>query len=443
MDDKCQQLEEEPENPPANPHLAVQTNDTGATMREWLWNQIDASFDTGVTAPHWRCRSSGLFHQLWSQMCGCVRAKVRDLSDLFQGLPKQWQHQDTTQRLISLYHDVLCPLMREHFTEEQQRVLMRSLKHLVVLRLLDVPYRYGDPVDANPNATRLLHELHQLCQGNGLMVWRENGAEVFVIETEQALYVNWVIHRMAARMQRKHRDKTLSDALWATLFSHPDHSDGVKRCLRSVSTNEDTLCVSGEHFPDRDGVIITTLWSKAQVLIFESPWEADRGHRVRRAIQQLPGGTTSEYVWIWEPRTFTQAESQTVLYYIAAGQALRCAILEYTQDRGLAWVINALRRAYISACPLAMKTLLTCFDEGLVVSDGGVYSPVPGEGHLLPTLEAFAGWIQPVEPEMYAIRYRVADNSQYPDILPLSTHSYGSTRSLNSLLGLSQKMPIL
>ncbi|MGC9395659.1 MAG: hypothetical protein ACP5J4_12475 [Anaerolineae bacterium] len=275
------------------------------------------------------------------------------------------------------------------------------------------------------------------------MIWRENGTEVFVVETEQALYVKWVIQRMTARIQRQYRDKAISDAIWATLFSSPDCSQDMTRCLLSPPGCSRALCITGAHFPGREAAIITLPWSKRWALVFESPWEADRGHRVRRVIQQLPNDVTPERVWIWEPRAFTQTESQIVLYYIAAGRALRCAMLEQTQGRGIAWLIAALRRAYISASPQARKTVLTCFDEGFVVSDGGVHTPVIGAEHLMPTLEALAGWLQPGEPEVCALHYVPPDTPPQPDILPVSTYSYDSARSLNALVGLPQKIPIL
>ena len=424
MNAKHPSSDEKQETLTDNNRVTVQTSAVKTTARERLWNQISASFDASVAASYWRCRVSGDFHQLWAQMCACVRARVQDLADLFEGLPKQWQTIEG-QRLANIYYDILCPLVRKHFPEEQQVQLARSLRHLILLRLLDVPYRAGDPVEANAEVEALLLSLHKHCRGHGLMVWREGGTQVFVVETEQELYVNWVIRRMMAFLQRKHRDKTISDAIWATLFSNPDYSDSPQRCLLPASASGGALCVSGEHFPDREGITLKTSLSDTWALIFESPWEMDRGRRVRRAIQRLPIGVRSARVWIWEPRALTPAESQIVLAYIAAGRALRYALLEHTQGRGIAWVIDALRRTYISACPAAMKKLLDCFDEGIVISDGGVYTPRHGEERLVPTLKALTVWIHPVKMEGSAFHHEAAEELTYQDILPLGAQSYG------------------
>ncbi|MBN2394519.1 MAG: hypothetical protein JXR84_27550, partial [Anaerolineae bacterium] len=363
------------------------------------------------------------FHRLWAQMCTCVRARVEDLADLFQGFPKNW-HPDEVQRLIDVYNNVLSPLIGEHFSIEQQALVTRSLKCLIVLRLLEVPYRAGEPIEADTGVVQLLLKLHMHCRGYGLMIWQENGAQVFVVETEQDLYIDWVIRRMTAFIQRRHRDKAVSDAIWATLFSQPDHSNGRERYLLPASPGQRLLCVSGDLFPNREGVLVKTSLTERWVLIFESPWEPDRGHRVRGAIQQLPDKVTSEQVWIWEPRVLSPAETQIVLRYIAAGRALRYALLEYAQGRGVAWIIAALRRKYTSVCPLAMRTLLACFDEGIIVSDGGVYNPRRGEQSLIPTLEALAAWMRPANEESPVFYHEPAGYMPYPDRAPFDRQGH-------------------
>jgi len=423
MNVKRLQREEHRDTLMLNAPTAPQSSDASTLKREFVWKQISASIDARVTTPHWRCYLSGAFHRLWAQMCTCVRARVEDLADLFQGLPKNW-YPDEVQRLTDVYNNVLSPLIGEHFPVEQQALVTRSLKRLIVLRLLEVPYRAGEPVEADTDVVQLLLDLHMHCRGYGLMIWQENGAQVFVVETEQELYIDWVIRRMAAFVQRRHRDKAVSDAIWATLFSQPDHSNGSERCLLPTSPGQRMLCVSGDLFSNREGLVIRTSLTERWVLIFESPWEADQGYRVRQAMQQLPSAIKSDQVWIWEPRLLSGDESQVVLRYLAAGRALRHALLEYAQGRGVAWIIAALRRKYIGVCPQAMRQLLACFDEGTIISDGGVYTPRRGEQSLIPTLEALAAWMRPANEESPVVYHKPAGYIAYPDMTPLNMQRY-------------------
>ena len=249
--------------------------------------------------------------------------------------------------------------------------LERSVKGLISLRLLGVPYRGGCPVWGGANSD-LLYALHVLCRGDGLMAWPEEGRPVFVVESDPERFADWSITRASAFLGRKDRDKALSDALWSTLFT----VRGRRRAEEppgGIGPEPATVVVSGEVFPGREAVYLERAGAGEWVLVFESPWKADRGGREQRVMRALPEGVGPGQVWIWIPRELKPCEREEVTCYLAAAKALRKALSAEHIDEGRGRLVRELRQSYLGTCKPALEAIIDCYREGTIETDRGTW----------------------------------------------------------------------
>ena len=95
-----------------------------------------------------------------------ARERTQDLAELFDRLLTSSTDPEF-QRLAGIYERHLEPMVVRHYRRNRRRRLERSLKALVVLRLLDVPYRSGCPISTGAEKN-LLSSLSVHCRGAGL-----------------------------------------------------------------------------------------------------------------------------------------------------------------------------------------------------------------------------------------------------------------------------------
>lgn len=300
----------------------------------------------------------------------CCHRQVDNLSDLLDGLRATAGHPEF-QRLVAILDRRLYPIVRQHFQGDEREVLERRLKELVLLRVLEVPYRTGS------KAKELLASLHHVCGGDGLMVWRWNGDEpVYVVEREVEGFVEWLLARTMAFLGRRERDKALSDALWATL------SIGKQSVLE-----ETTFEIQMAPFAEGDAVLINHRELGRRVLVFESPWEGERGRRTHRVVRQLPEGMTPDQVWIWLPTVPDPEGDLQITCYMALARALRGA--KEGEKGALSTLVG---EAYLGASVSALRAIAGCYRRGRVVTDQRTWRPNGHRGDLVSLLKHLITW---------------------------------------------------
>ena len=212
-----------------------------------------------------------------------------------------------------------------------------------------------------------------------------------VVGADPDWFVEWAIARMAAYLGRADRDKAVSDALWATLFCTPERGTGPE--FLPDGSQQHRLTLSGDVFPGREAVLVRWPGVAEWVLVFESPWEADRGGRLQRVMRALPGGIDSCQVWIWVPREPSPHEADRITYYMAAARVLRNAFSEEGADQTGGWLIRALQEPYLGASRPALEAIIACYRQGMVVTDGGTWRPGQHTDSLADLVGDLVAWV--------------------------------------------------
>jgi len=300
------------------------------------------------------------------------------------------------RRLAAIYERRLERVVVRHYRRNRRRRLERSLKALIVLRLLDVPYRSGCPISTGAEKN-LLSSLSVHCGGAGLMAWTEGGAPVYVVETDRERFVDWIVGRTTAFLGRDDRDKVLSDALWATLFATPGRDVGQDLPPSGAQTSDGcrtrSLLLSGDAFAGREAVVVQRPGVGRWVLVFESPWETDRGRRVRQVMKALPDGIGPGRVWIWVPRQPLPREDEDITLHMATSRALREVTSgERADGTTCGWLLRALQRLYLGASAPALEAIVACYREGTVVTDRGTWRPLERAQPLVHLVGEFGAW---------------------------------------------------
>jgi hypothetical protein len=317
-----------------------------------------------------------------------TRTQARDLAELFDQLLISSTDPEF-RRLAAIHKRYLEPVITRHFDGSQRQQLERSLKTLIVLRLLRVPYRSGCPISAGEEES-LLSSLYVLCRGAGLMVWDEGSNPVYVVETDHERFVEWIITRMTAFLGRNDRDKAMSDALWSTMFSCADRGGG--QGLSPAGSQARLLLLSGGGFSGREAVLVQWPGAGEWVLVFESPWEADRGRRVHQVMMTLPGGILPSQVWIWVPRQPSPSEEERITCYMATARALRQTLSGENAEETGGWLVHALQHPYLRASPPALKATIDCYRQGTVITDRGAWRPGEHTGSLVHLVGKLVAW---------------------------------------------------
>ena len=359
-----------------------------STNLDRLCQQVVQNVAPGVQAAPWVCQSVGALRSLYLDFSAQTWEQAHDLAELFDQLRIAGANPEFG-RLAAIYERYLEPVVVPYFDGSRRRYLEKSLKTLIVLRWLGVPYRSGCPISAEKHKS-LLSSLYVLCGGAGLMVWDEEISPVYVVETDQDRFVEWIVARMAAFLGRSDRDKSVSDALWSTLFSTPEL--GSERELASAGSPSHSLRLSGDVFSGREAVLVQSPGAGARVLVFESPWEADQGRRVHRVMKAWPEEIPSCPVWIWVPRRLSPHEQERITRYMAIARALRGTVSGENPDETGEWLVRALRRPYLGASTSALKAIIDCYRQGTVVTDRGAWQPGERTDSLVHLIGDLATW---------------------------------------------------
>ena len=357
-----------------------------------LCRQVLDSIDPKVQETWQVCQTLGRLKSLCSTTLSQVDEGVRDLAGLFDRLcvsrvPVEFS------RWADIYGRCLEPLVALHFRGGDRERLGKSLKSLIILRLLWASYQSGCPSSSGGEEAALLATLHARCKGMGLMVWNEGAGPVYVVETERSQFVEWVITRMSSFLGRTERDKAVSDALWSMLFPTAECGLRQERALPTASLQPCPGLVSGSAFPGREGVGVRCPGQDERVLVFESPWEMDTGRRVHRALKDLPAGVPVERVWIWVPKRPSRRETEQVTCYMAAGRALRELLCQESAGEVVdRWLVRALRRRYVRASMPALRAIVECYRQGMVVAGEGTWRPEDHEGSMECLIRGLLTW---------------------------------------------------
>jgi len=271
--------------------------------------------------------------------------------------------------------------------------LEKVLKSLIMLRLLEVPYRPGCPISAAEEGESLLASLYILCKGMGLMVLSEGGNPVYVVETDHGRFVEWIIARMTGLLGRNDRDKTVSDALWSALFPIPECGTRPERALSPTLPQSYPIQLSGNAFPGREAVLVRCPGLGEWVLVFESLWEMDRGGRVHRVVRVLPEGISPDQVWIWIPRRPSQPEAGQIASYMATARALRQVLSQESAGEMDEWTARALKRQYLQASTPALEGIVDCYRQGEVVTDIDTWRLDDHADSLVHLIERLVAWV--------------------------------------------------
>jgi hypothetical protein len=294
---------------------------------------------------------------------------VEYLSDLFDALRGTAADPTFNRQVVILEHR-LGPIIRQHFPADDQVVLKRALKTLVVLRTLGVPYRTAPAVDR-------LAALHRLCEGDGLMAWHGRGdAPVYVVERDVERFVDWLLARQIAFLGRREREKALSDTLWSALVTE-----------KPTTVGETLIGIEAAPFAEREAVLVQHPTLGQRVVVCESLWPVDRGQRLHRVLQRLPAGIPLDHVWIWLPASPDPEEVQRMTCYMALARTLREADEE---DREAA--LSVMRESYPSTSALALRAIVGCYRRGRVVTERGVWRPNGYQGSLVSLTRHLFAW---------------------------------------------------
>jgi hypothetical protein len=354
-----------------------------------LCQQVLRSVAPGVKGRCWTCVPKGRLRLFLPD----ASVQTCDLAGLYDHLLATSASPEFN-RLAAIYAQCLETVVARNFCGTRRRQLEKSLKALIILRLLGVPYRAGSPI---PGAAEegLLSSLHILCQGAGLMAWNENGNPVYVVENDPERYVEWVVTRMTAFLGRNERDKAVADALWSKLFSVPE--GGVRQELLPAGSQPCSLLLSGDVFSGREALLIQWPGAGKWVVAFESPWKVDQGRRVHRVMRALPGEVSSGRVLIWVPRRLLPREEEQVVCYMAIARALRMMPADESADETGGWLMRALQRAYLSASKLALEAILDSYRQGMVVADRGMWYPDQRTDSLVCLVRELMVWVRSEE----------------------------------------------
>lgn len=295
---------------------------------------------------------------------------VEHLSDLFDAL-RGAAGDPAFDRQAAILEHRLGPLVRQHFPVDDQAVLERALKTLVVLRTLGIPYR----APSSPAADRLV-ALHRLCEGDGLMTWHERvGGPVYVVERDVDRFVDWLLAREVAFLGRREREKALCNALWVALKTEEPTID------------EASIGIEVAPFAEQEAVVVHPPALGQRVVVFESPWEADRGQRLHRVLQRLPEGMPVDHVWVWQPALLDPEDAQQVTCYMALARALREA-----GEENRAAALTLMGESYPSVSALALRAIVGCYRRGRVVTEQGMWQPNGHRGSLVSLTQYLVIW---------------------------------------------------
>jgi hypothetical protein len=292
---------------------------------------------------------------------------VGSLAQLFERIPGSYGEGEA-ERLTRLYRATLEPLVVRNFERYQQIYLKQQLKILIVLRLLDVPYR---PL-TNDEDFACYQTIASACNEEGLKIWREGDACYVVVESSVHAYATWIVRRSLKLIGREEREKVVSDALWSHFFT----TGNPPRTEITLLDEEPSRCmIDGTAYSGREGIVLRCEGAAPWVIAFASPWKEDRGQRVCGVLSALPPEVPLGRVAVWEPRFLTSPERDDLLHYGAAARALRLALARDRRSPPHAHLIDILRKEYLTAAPGALRTLLACYREGRLITDCGVIEP--------------------------------------------------------------------
>jgi len=362
---------------------------------ERLGRQVLGSVHPCIQEAWWRC---GTLRRLRS-LCLKVRGgweKVRDLSDLLDRALVSAADPEL-RRLFGIYTHCLEPVVARHFDGEERERLRRGLKRLILLRWLGVPYRPGYPGQSG-EGEELLSSLHRLCDGKGLMIWDGEGETVYAVEANREQFVEWIIEWTAGLLGRAERDKAVSDALWSALF--PPYECG-RRWERVVIGAGFSFTLSWAPFPGREAVVVQRHGGGRWGIVFESPWSIDLGVRTHQAVRVMESKVDVARILVWMPRRLSQDEAAEVYRYMAAGRALRRALLEgqTALEDPVVWV---LQERYREAGAVALQALLASYREGSVIAEGEVWRVEGGRESLVGLMGDLIAWAGSLGPERRA-----------------------------------------
>lgn len=318
-----------------------------------------ACLDPKVRDPHWYCRAERALPCTGP----CPLLTHTGICPGLQGLLHQsdvhGEHNREHERWTTIYETLLKPKIERHFSQSQRQRLTRSIQSLILLRSLNVPYGAGCPATGAPLDTILLLQLHDLCQGAGLMLWQEHSSPIFVVETDRRAFLDWVLARMLTFSTSAQREHTVGELLWTYLFAD--------RHTLQNTPGYDSSSASVSPLLGREGVLFRSHDGRARLVIFESIWKMDRGRRTQRVMAQLPSGMGLGDVWLWEPAEPDDNDLRCLEMVMAHTQALQFATTP--------WVRDMLRQRQADLAEVAEQTVMACYRDGRIYSHLGVQYP--------------------------------------------------------------------
>lgn len=360
------------EGQPASPRKRTRASDQGRRLAfDRLYQEMLENVSEQVEKREPVCRA---VRRLW-MICRSCPDSIEHLSDLFDVL-RASEERPEFDRLATILDQRLAPLIRRHFREDEQVLLERTLKTLVVLRTLGLPYRPKSPIPW-AEADDLLAALERLCDEDGLMTWcGSDGEPVYVVERDVERFVDWLIARLIAFLGPGEREKALSDALWSTLATEEQTSLGGATIEIGVAT-----------FAGKEAVLVQHPELGTRVLVFESLWKEDRGRRTRRVLSRLPVGIPLEHVWIWVPASLNPEGSEQVTCYVALARALR-EIGDEAQEA----VVSRMSGLYLRTCAPALRTIVDGYRRGKLVTERGTWRPDGQPGSFVSVIRQGVAW---------------------------------------------------
>lgn len=365
-----------------------------------LTRQILVSFDPKADAQELRDEALANLRELCADPNVRLDAHTGDLADLFESIPGSWADGETA-RLRTIYETVLYPLIQQNFSPDQRHYLERRLKQLIVLRLLDVPYGI-----AIPDAAALLDALHQYCNGQGLMLWIEDHARIFLVETSTERYAEWIVHRMKQMISREQREVLISHTLWTSLSR--DSECAGQRVRLGKGNLSPSFWISQGALRAGEAVQVQGSGESPWIVVFESPWSADRGWRTWRAIAALPPEVPLSRVCIWEPRAPLSAEQESMIHTIAIARALHYILLQEAGGCSPHRLIPFLVQEHLISGEKTRQDIVTCYQEGRLITDCAIHAPAPVADTLTVTLREGAFAAQPAGKRRETIRVQYA-----------------------------------
>lgn len=325
----------------------------------------------GVKRRETICRSIRRLEAM-HRSCPGVIDNLDDLFDQFHAA----QSDPDFGRLATILNKRLNPIIRHHFREDEQRVLQRALRRLIVLRILGLPYRSESPISL-ARANGLLASLHRLCNEDGLMVWRgAEGEPIYVVERDTDRFIDWLVTRMIAFLSQWERDKALSDALWTTLtLGKGARVEGVTFKVEMTPSTE-----------GQAALICHQVLGK-RVLVFESPWKEEQGYRVHRVVRRLPQDVDWAQIWVWLPASPEPEEDLYINRYAALARALR----ESGSQESNA-IKSRLSQLYVASSASALRAIIRCYRQGEVITDRGTWRPDRRRESLVAAITQLVTW---------------------------------------------------